>query len=111
VPYHDDKELVVQLMEEIAVLHADDILAILQELSPENRETVECLLRARADNFVPTALPRNEALYDAGKLSEWILQLLRSGSSGALTPMARQTLHDCAIAVCPRSDHAVGSAP
>ena len=93
------------MVSDLAGLHADDIAAVLADLKPAERQTVEGLLREHAAYFDATpgsATPSEE--FDATRLSPWLLQRLRGEDRFVLsvTSEARQALLESAIRAVPR---------
>jgi hypothetical protein len=95
-----DREL-RRIIVDLAALHSDDREAVLSDLAPEHRRTIERLLReflgfGFEEQTVPAA-PAPE--YDRSSLSPWLIQRLDADSAD-VTAHARKTLHDCAKRVC-----------
>jgi hypothetical protein len=103
---HPKPEALRRMVSDLAALHADDISAILADLKPRERQTVEGLLREHASYFdaaVPGSATTSEE-FDAARLSPWLLQRMRGEDrfTLALTVDARQALLDAAIRATPR---------
>ncbi len=87
-----------RLVADLAMLHADDIAAILSDLSAAERRSVEDLLREHADLFVPppvpVAAPAEEKL-DTKRLSPWLAE--RLAAPDLLTAETRAALRDLVV--------------
>lgn len=94
-----------RIVADLAVLHADDVAAVLGELDAAQRQTVEGLLRDYAAYFDPaqTQKPEDRIGYDASQLSPWLVQRLQTEGQPdfEMTAQARQALHDCAVRLYP----------
>jgi hypothetical protein len=91
------------LIAQLASLHADDIVAILTVLSPEDRQAVEEYLRDHMGRFeTAIALSESHTAFDAARMSAWLAQHLQAPDAGAMmTPHARQALQLCAARLYP----------
>jgi hypothetical protein len=96
------------MVADLALLHGDDISAILNELGPKERSAVEDLLREHAAYFdeAPTAPPPEPvAEFDPTRLSPWLVQRLHADASNRMmTAAARQALRDAAVRLYPLSE-------
>lgn len=92
-----------RIVADLAVLHADDVAAVLSELDPAERRTVEGLLRDYAAYFDPAQKPEDRIGYDASQLSPWLVQRLQAEGQAdfEMTAQARQALHDCVVRLYP----------
>lgn len=98
-------EALRRMVSDLASLHADDVAAILADLPPAERQTIEGLLREHASYFEATpASATSSEEFDAARLSPWLLQRLRGEDRFVMsvTGEARQALLDAAIRAVPR---------
>ena len=96
-----------RIVADLAVLQPNDVAAVVRELDPEQRKTVERLLR----EFSGIAAPPVVEGCDTTRLSSWLARRLWPDSSdAAMTDKARDALRDCAIALfpAPPGRHRVG---
>lgn len=96
-----DREL-RRMIVDLAALHSDDLEAVLSDLPPNHRSTIERLLREFLGfgfDFGEQALPTPAPEYDRSRLSPWLIQRLDADSAD-VTAHARKTLGDCAKRIC-----------
>ncbi len=87
------------MIADMALLHADDIAAILGALDPGERLAVEGLLREHAAHFEPPQPPAPDP-FDPVRLSPWLLERLHARDD-AMTQDARLALRDVAVRLYP----------
>ncbi len=91
-----------RLVADLAVLHPDDVSAVLQGLDPRERGTVEALLREYVAHFeqAPAKVSDIRAHYDLSRLSPWLVDRIETADF-AVTAQARQALRDVAVRIFP----------
>ena len=87
---------------DLAAMHADDAQEVMAALTLAERRRVGNLLEGFMSSFDRT-LQARELGYDSSQISNWLDQILSESSSNAtlLSPLARETLRQCAISLYP----------
>lgn len=84
------------MVADLAVLHEDDIAAILDVLEAKQRTLIETLLKEHAGHpDTGAARPADRLQYDPARLSPWLVERIE-GPERAMTAQARRALRECA---------------
>jgi hypothetical protein len=95
-----------RMVVDLAALLPEDREAVLGELDAPQRRVLEDMLRAfngealAAEAVAPDAV----AGCDASKFSPWLVERMAETSAAATTSDVRKALHDCAVALYPRTE-------
>ena len=92
-----------RLVAQLAVLHPDDVGAVLEELDVKERRRVEVLLLSYAGGGAKQEAPVAKPDYDRSRVSAW-LRVRIDASQQDVTPHARETLSHLAKQLFPASD-------
>lgn len=95
-----------RMVVDLAALLPEDREAVLSELDASQRRVLEDMLREFGGEALAgeAVAPDAVAGCDASKFSPWLVERMAETSSAATTAEARKALHDCAVALYPRSE-------
>jgi hypothetical protein len=102
--FHQRSERALRrLVDELAALPPADAAAILGELSDQQREAVEALLREHANFVVSDDVPEESDGLGELALSSWLVDRISGAGTEryAITSASRAALRECAVQILP----------
>ena len=94
-----------RMVVDLAALLPEDREAVLSELDISQRRALEGMLREFSGEGLAAETAAADAVAgcDASRFSPWLVERMAEESGASTTAASRQALHDCAVALYPRT--------